>query len=360
MARLTSLRLLFIQTFILVGLSIALYLFGLYPQAVLRYYSNGLYPIIVIVLRWISSLFPFALGDVLYVGLILFALVKLILCFKRRKSLNKTAKLAIPLKLFNLILLLSISFKLLWGLNYSRPSISQQLRINNEKYTVKELVLLGNYFVEKVNVLQSQTNPKLNYTIQTLRNQAVVDYQNMAAKNPFFTYRSPSVKPVLNAWLVSKIGIEGYYNPLSAEANVNMKLPAWVVPFVTYHEISHQLGVAREDEANLVAYLVGSNGKDPNFLYSVNYNMLRYILLEIRLKSPEDYTLMFNKIDPKVLANFKAENEFWAKYNGEMSMYMGVAFDQFLKLNKQKSGINSYQNIVVWLWNLHKDELVKK
>jgi hypothetical protein len=353
----TPLRKLLLQTSIIVGITILLFIFELYPNLVLSYYSNGLYPIVTTVLRWISSIFPFAVGDILYAILIIFTIRKLVLFFKKRKSLTKADRLAVPLKLFNIVLILSISFKLLWGLNYSRPSITQQLNISNQKYSVKELVVLGDYFIGKLNALQPQTTPQLSYTIKELRAQAVIDYQRMAAKNPFFTYNAPSVKPVLNGWTISKIGIEGYYNPLSGEANLNMKMPAWVLPFVTCHEISHQLGVAREDEANLVAYLVGINSRDTNFLYSVNYNMLRYILLEVRVKSPEDYTVMLNKIDPKVLANFKAENEFWAKYNGEMSTYMGIAFDKFLKLNKQKSGINSYQNIVIWLWNLHKDEL---
>lgn len=358
MMQATPLRKVLIQTAILIGITILLSIFGLYPNLVLSWYSNGLYPIIAIVLRWISSIFPFALGDILYAILILLAIRKLILFFKRRKLLTKTDRLAVPLKFLNIILVLSISFKLLWGLNYSRPSITQQLNISNQKYTVKELVLLGNYFIEKLNALQPRTTPKLSYTIDELKEKAVIDYQRMAEKNLFFSYRAPAVKSVLNSWMVSKIGIEGYYNPLSGEANLNMKLPAWVLPFVTCHEISHQMGVAREDEANLVAYLVGINSKDVNFLYSVNYNMLRYILLEVRIKSPEDYAVMLNKIDPKVLTNFKAENEFWAKYNGDMSSYMGVAFDKFLKLNKQKSGIDSYQNIVIWLWNLHKGELV--
>lgn len=353
-----SFRKLFIQTAIIIGIAILLFCWGQYPNAILTYYSNGLYPIIARLLRGISSIFPFALGDILYGLLILLALRQVALFFKKRRSLTKADKWAVPLRIFNLALILSITFKLLWGLNYSRPSISQQLKISDQKYNVKELVLLGDYFIKRLNELQAKATPNLSYTIQTLEKQAVTDYQPLAQQNPLFNYYTPSVKPVLNSWIVSKIGIEGYYNPLSGEANVNMRLPAWVLPFVTCHEMAHQMGIGREDEANLVAYLVGINSNDPNFLYSVNYNMLRYILLEIRIKSPEDYSRMLQKIDPKVLANFKAENEFWAKYNGQMSNYMGIAFDKFLKLNKQQSGINSYQNIVIWLWNLHKEELV--
>ena len=87
---------------------------------------------------------------------------------------------------------------------------------------------------------------------------------------------------------------------------------------------------------------------------SVNLNEK---ILEIRIKSPEDYIAMREKISESVLKDFKAESQFWAQYNGQMSNYMGIAFDKFLKLNNQKRGIKSYQNIVIWLWNIHKKEL---
>jgi hypothetical protein len=85
--------------------------------------------------------------------------------------------------------------------------------------------------------------------------------------------------------------------------------------------------------------------------------MLRYILFEIRFKSPDDYLAMRDRLDPAIIANFKAENLFWRKYNGQMSNYMGMAFDKFLKLNNQKRGLKSYQNIVIWLFNYHRKEL---
>lgn len=349
-----------LKTFLfLLGISLLIFVIGLFPNIVLNSYSNGIYPIISNSIRWISSLIPFAIGDILYAAVVIYLLKRIILYFLRVKKFGwqKTDQIIIPIYIINTCLIFYISFKLLWGLNYSRPSISTQLNISNDKYSVKELVLLADYFIEKTNQLQPQISKNLSYNIKQLREKAVINYQNAAQENSFFKYSQPSVKPVISGWLISKIGIEGYYNPLSAEANVNMKLPVWVLPFVTCHEIAHQLGVAKEDEANLVAYLVGSKSKDANFQYSVYYNMLRYILLEIRIKSPQDYIALREKIDPAVLANFKAENEFWAKYNGQMSTYMGIAFDKFLKFNNQPKGINSYQDIVIWLWNIHKEEL---
>ncbi|RZJ79688.1 MAG: DUF3810 domain-containing protein [Flavobacterium sp.] len=349
----------FKRTLLLLGISLIIFVLSLFPDVVLNLYSNSFYPIISTILRWLSSLSPYALGDILYASIVIYILRLILQYFWRvkKQGWQKKDRIIIPFSILNTLLIFYISFKLLWGLNYSRPSISKQLNISDEKYSVKELVILGNYFIDTLNKLQPKLTKNLWYDIKQLKQRAALDYKNLAQKNNFFNYPQPSVKPVINGWLISKIGIEGYYNPLSAEANVNMKLPPWVLPFVTYHEIAHQLGVAKEDEANLVAYLVGSKSKDVNFEYSVNYNMLRYILLEIRIKSPEDYITLRKKIDPEVLANFKAESEFWAKYNGQMSTYMGVAFDKFLKFNNQPKGIDSYQDIVIWLWNIHKEEL---
>ncbi|WP_025143163.1 DUF3810 domain-containing protein [Pedobacter jeongneungensis] len=348
-----------IRSFTLVGIAILVYLFGLFPTLVQKYYSTGFYPYISSAIRFISSLFPFAIGDIIYVLLIGFVLYKIVRFYKRRKSLKKQDRIAIPLQVLNFFLILYIIFKIVWGLNYSRPSISEELGIGNEKYNVKELVVLGNYFVNKTNALKLKQGKVPVYTVNELEFKSAAAYTLMTQKNKVFRYQNPCLKSVLNSWIISKIGIEGYYAPLSGEANMNMNLPDFVKPYVSCHEIGHQLGIAYEDEANLLGYLTASNSPDVNYQYSANYEMLRYILFEIRMKSPEDYKTLRAKLLPQILADFKAEKEFWRKYNGDMFGYMDAAFDRFLKLNNQKKGIDSYQDIVIWLWNIYKSEVRK-
>ncbi|WP_029275376.1 DUF3810 domain-containing protein [Pedobacter borealis] len=342
---------------ILISLAILIYLFGFYPGLVQKYYSTGFYPYISSALRFISSIFPFAIGDIIYALLIGFVLYKILRFYKRRKSLKRTDRILVPLQVLNFFLMLYIIFKIVWGLNYSRPSVSEELGIGNEKYNVKELVILGDYFIQKTNNLKLKQGKIPAYTLKELESKSAAAYSLMLRKNKLFQYQNPCLKSVLNSWLISKIGIEGYYAPLSGEANMNMNLPDFVKPYVSCHEIGHQLGVAYEDEANLLGYLTASNSVDLNYQYSANYEMLRYILFEIRMKSPDDYKLLYLKLLPRVLADFKTEKEFWRKYNGDMFGYMDAAFDSFLKLNNQKKGIDSYQDIVIWLWNIHKKEL---
>lgn len=349
-----------IKLIVLLGLAFLIFFFGFFPALVQKYYSTGFYPYISSALRFISSIFPFAIGDIIYALLIGFVLYKIVRFYKRRKSLKKQDRILVPLQILNFFLILYIVFKLFWGLNYSRPSVSDELGIGNEKYNVKELVSLGEYFIKKTNALKVEQNKNVAYAITDLETNSAKAYDLMEKKNPLFAYQSPCLKSVLIPWMLSKAGIEGYYAPLSGEANMNMNLPDFVKPYVSCHEIAHQLGIAYEDEANLLGYLTASNSPDVNYQYSANYEMLRYILFEIRMKSPEDYKRLHDTLSPLVLADFKTEKEFWRKYNGEMFAYMDAAFDRFLKLNNQKKGIDSYQDIVIWLWNIHKNELKVK
>lgn len=349
---------------ILSCIALLIFLLGLNSQLTETIYSSGLYRLTSVVQRFISSPFPFAVGDFLYLLLILYCLWSVFKAIRKikRRAPGQQLRFFFPLQLVNFILILYIIFKLLWGLNYSRPSISSQLRLSNQKYTTKDLVLLGDFLINRVNTTKQkikQTGAQKEFNIKELESGSKSAYDKLAKTNPLFTYSVPAVKAVILEQTITKSGIEGYYAPPSGEANVNMLIPAIDLPFITCHEISHELGVAREDEANLVGYLVSINSSDLNFQYSGYYNILRNVLFEIRIKSPEDYEILFKKINEATLADFKNEQEFWRKYNSEMSGYFGVAFDKFLKINNQKKGTDSYQDIVLWVFNLHKKELHK-
>lgn len=346
-------------------IALLIFIWGLFPNFVFTSYSAGIYLYISIALRWFSAIFPFAIGDFLYALIIIYILyliAKFLLRIKKT-GWKKTDSIQVPIAIINTILILYISFKLLWGLNYSRPSISQQLNIENEKYTIKELIVLGKYFVKKTNSLKIQTQklgkaPK--YDINQLEKISTEAYLKLAKQYPLLIYRKPSLKPATSSLILSKSGIAGYYNPLSGEANLNMNLPSYTKPYVSCHEIAHQLGIAYEDEANLVGYLAASNSNDIYFQYAANYEMLKYVLNEIGMKSNDGYQLIYSQILPAVFEDFKIERDFWTKNDSSMNAYMDFTFDSFLKLNNQPKGIESYQDIVIWLWNLHKTELKVK
>lgn len=344
---------------ILLFVAFLTFLWGLNETWVEKWFSNGLYPLISTSQRFISSSFPFAIGDFLYAILVILACWKTFVFFRNRRF-NRSAWKPLIISFLNLLLGLYIVFKLLWGLNYSRPQIHAQLHIEDQYYNEQQLIKLADFFLNKIDHLQKQLDQQTNkpvYTKALLFNKATEAYAKLAEQQSFFRYKIPAIKPAISGWLTSKFGIEGYYNPLSGEANVNMLIPNFVLPYVICHEVAHQIGVAKEDEANLVGYLTSIHSNDLYFRYSGYYNMFRSILFEIRLRYPSQYLTYREKLPQKLLTKFRMERDFWAKYNGQMSAYMSKTFDQLLKLNNQRKGIDSYQDIVLWLYNYHKHEL---
>ncbi|CAH0154284.1 hypothetical protein SRABI27_00611 [Pedobacter sp. Bi27] len=350
------------KTFIIATAAFLVFLLGLSESLTEKIYSNNLYPIISKLLRFLSALFPFAIGDVLYILLVACLLWYFFKIFKKYRAKEINLK-QVGIKCINLILALYLVFKLSWALNYSRPAIAKKLGIADEKYNTAQLVTLGKYYLIKITYLKlkidSMNSRPKQYSVAALSKTATRSYQFQAEQNTVFNYTIPSVKACLFANYVAKSGIEGYYNPLSGEANINMNLPPFILPFTICHEIAHQTGIAKEDEANLLGYITAIKSDDINFQYAGYYCMFRSILWEIRMKSPNDYQMIFDRIAPTVLADFKTENQFWLKNNSDMSKYMSVAFDRLLKLNNQKKGIDSYQDIVLWLYNYHKKDLEK-
>jgi hypothetical protein len=345
-------------------IAVLIFCIGFSSTLVEKAYSEVLYLYIAVSLRFISSRIPFPLGDLLYLLLIAFAIYRIALLIKMAigRKLKKTDRVLIPVLFAKFFLILYIAFKLLWGLNYSRPPINKRLGIADDKYTNKELLDLAKLLIAKINTVQVKRNvyPLLKaktYSMLELQNIAVKSYEGLSKANSFFNYPQPVVKSVLNSWVITKIGLEGYYSPVSGEANLNTRIPAANLPFVTCHEIAHQLGIGREDEANLIGYLAATHSADLNFQYSGYYSVLKNVLLEIRIKEPEQYKLMVNSLNPGTVADFKKDRNFWMQYNSDLYLYMDAAFDQFLKLNNQNKGTDSYQDIVIWLYNIHKKEL---
>jgi hypothetical protein len=344
--------------------ALLIFITGLSSTLVEQVYARFIYKYLSICLRFISSLVPFALGDILYVLLVVYCVYGLVNYVRNLAATNfkKQQLYLAPLRLLKFALVLYIVFKILWGLNYSRKPIAAQLHIGNEKYNPTQLVALAAFLIDKTNAIQQrrlqvQVPVHQQYSTKELEALAVASYRNMNSDQPFFRYSRPALKKVFNTLVITKIGLEGYYNPLSGEANINMRIPAHSLPFVACHEIAHQLGVGREDEANLIAYLVAGNSKDVNFQYAANYSVLRSVLFEVRFKSPEVYEKLIEKINPETILDFKREKDFWMRYNSDMYAYMDVALDSFLKLNNQKKGIDSYQDIVIWVYNLNKNHL---
>lgn len=98
-----------------------------------------------------------------------------------------------------------------------------------------------------------------------------------AEKADYISSFRASVKPVVLSVPMTYTHISGVYTFFTGEANVNVNFPDFCTPYTTAHEMSHQRGIAREDEANFVAFLVCMESDDVYIRYSALVNLLQYV-----------------------------------------------------------------------------------
>jgi len=264
---------------LLAAAAAAIKLFSLFPQAVERYYSNGMYPWLSAFQRLLFGWLPLSVGDLLYAAAGCWLIVQLVLLIRkvRRRQAGRAYFWGVLCRFATGLLVVYVSFNLLWGLNYNRVGISAQLGLSDYDYSDSDLLAVTRLLADKINALQpasEHSRPQLGRK-STLFKGAVQAYRKINGTTPLH-YSFPSVKPSLYSYLGNYLGFTGYYNPFSGEAQVNTTVPLFVQPFTTCHEIGHQLGYAKESEANFAGYLSASASADTSFLYSVYFDLYLY------------------------------------------------------------------------------------
>jgi effector-binding domain-containing protein len=151
------------------------------------------------------------------------------------------------------------------------------------------------------------------------------------------------------------MGFNGYLNPLTNEAQVNDQILIYKIPTTASHEIGHQLGFAKENEANFIACLATMNHPDPYFRYSGFTFALRYCLNELYVRDRPQAEKLLKTINPGILENYKEVREFWASHKNPIEPLFQYTYSGYLKANKQPEGMKSYSYVVALLVNYFDD-----
>jgi hypothetical protein len=303
-------------------------------------------------MRFTLGWIPFSVGDLLYAGMIIGALRWLwvarwgiiTLSRKRYKQLFLT---------LNLILFL---FHFQWGFNYYRLPLHQVLKIENE-YTTEKLECTVKRLIAISNDLHSQLQPVDSLAVPFVRSQSVIfdlapeAFDQIEDLYPELDYGIPSIKKSLLTLPLSYMGYSGYLNPLTGEAHTNAYINNFKTPVLTLHEMSHQLGFAKENEANFIAVISGLRHPDKHFQYSAAIFGLRYCLGDLYSRDPEAYENIKESIRPGIFANYRELTEFWQQYEGVIEEVSQVTYNTYLKANNQPDGMQTYSYVVALLVN---------
>lgn len=338
---------------ILLLIAVIIRFIAMHPLWIEQYYLPQIYLPVSSVMRFCLGWLPFSLGDLLYAlagGMLIlngFFFVKKLI----RKDISKVYLLQIFKRMIVIFLSVYIYFNISWGLNYNRLGIAYQLKLETKQYSVAELKMITDVLIDKVNTGRSRFTDSI-IRIPPYRNlyrQSVETYKETKKQFPFLSYEYRSIKKSNYGRLGNYLGFLGYYNPFTGEAQLNLTIPRFVIPFVTCHEMAHQLGYASESEANFVGYLAAVHSTNVLYHYSAYFDMLQYANTELARRDTAAARLNVQRLSNHVKGDMRQIIEFDKKTKNPLEPVIAKFYDLYLKANQQEKGVKSYNEVVGWL-----------
>ncbi|MDN3594725.1 DUF3810 domain-containing protein [Zunongwangia endophytica] len=318
------------------------------------WYSRGVYPLLSKIMRWSLGILPFSFGDLVYAIFVILIIRWLI---KRIRTRFRKPKTWITEALATLSIIY-FCFHLFWGFNYYRLPLHESLDIDNE-YSTEELVLLTEKLIEQSNKIHLEITEDdsakvdIPYSKAEIFDITVEGYDHIERDFPELSYTGRSLKRSIFSLPLTYMGFNGYLNPFTGESQVNTTIVPFKIPTTASHEIGHQLGFAKENEANFIACLVTINHPDKYFRYSGFTFALRYCLGELFRRDQKKCEEMIKLLHPGILKNYQEVEDFWLEHQNPLEPFFQTFYNHFLIVNNQEEGLRSYSYVVALLVNYY-------
>jgi len=315
-------------------------------------YSRNTFPLISRPVEFLSSLVPVSLTEIFVIftaASSLFWIIWLIYRFVRSNHKGRFAYKLIIIAgvIFSVI---SISFALLHGINYTREPLEKTLSLDSPQRNPAELAEATAWLAK----MMSQTRDGLKedengcMILSTGLPQALADgskaMDSAAVIFPVLSGNTVLAKPVALSRYWSYTGITGMYFPFFGEANVNADVPDSQLPMIICHEISHTRGIAREQDANLAGFLACISSDRKDFEYSAYQYAFLYCAWDLSVADEDAYGKVSAMIPDNVRRDWEQNAAYWKAFEGPVQEASTEINDSYLQANLQE-GVKSYDRV---------------
>lgn len=331
------------------------HLYSLNEARVETGYSSVFFPSLASLLRRVTGFIPVSLGDILYGSVVIWLIVRLFrkakAWFKKEPREKGPSGTGFWYRLLVRLCLVYIVFNLFWGINYNRQGIGHQLSLPVHDYTLDELKTINCLLLDKINrdkLLAIREN-KTPGSSEAVFREVRLSYEKVRTEYPFLNYRPVSLKSSLWGWLGNYTGFTGYYNPFTGEAQVNTTVPRFLQPFIGCHEVAHQLGYAKENEANFVGFLAARASDNPAVRYSAYLDLFTYANRSLYSLDSSTAKLCRKELSEPVRKDIDEWIAFNRRHQSIVEPLIRWAYGKYLESNKQPKGIFSYDEVTAFL-----------
>jgi len=339
------------------------YIASRYPLGVEYIYSKIFYKVVKF-LSVTTGLIPFSIGELTFYLFIFLISYKLLYMLKEIYLKPQNFITSFKFFFLNIIKYLSIIyfiFILIWGVNYYRLPFASLVNLETSPSSIEELESLCKELISNANELRENLEENNNGVMsikggyKSVFDRAHKGYEKVGKHLPVLKDKVGKPKPILLSNFLSYTGISGIYFPFTGEANINIAIPDVSLPSTTCHEIAHQHGFAREDEANYIAYLTSINHPDRDFQYSGTLLALTHSMKALYKYDKERYHTLRDRYSEGLNRDIEAINNYWKRHEGTIERASTKVNDIYLKSNQQRDGIYSYGRMVDLLLAEFKD-----
>ena len=299
----------------------------------------------------LTNWIPFSLGELVIWLLPLLLFLVLRHAIRRRCDTWRTAAVYVGILLSAVVTVFSV-FVLTFAAGYRTAPLDQKLELNREKVSAPELYDTAVILIDAINRETAEIEfyeddfSIMPYSAEDMNTRLGDAYRTFSASHDFISHTNSRVKPVLVSEVMSHMHITGVYSFFTGEANINVNFPDYTIPYTAAHELAHQRGIAREDEANFVAFLVCIGSDDPYIRYSGYLNVYEYVASALWKADKELYYKAVAHLNQEVKAEMTAYNRFYDKYKeSTVSQVSGTINNSYLQ-SQGTPGTKSYGMVV--------------
>ena len=145
----------------------------------------------------------------------------------------------------------------------------------------------------------------------------------------------------------------GFFFPFTAEANVNTDFPPGLFASTVAHELAHQRGVAKEQEANFVAVLSCLDYGDVDYCYSACMLAYTHLGNALHTANYSAWELVYSGLAENVKRDFAANRAYWQQFETPVQTVTTTVYEGFLQSYEQSLGMKSYGACVDLLVNYY-------
>jgi hypothetical protein len=347
------------------------------------FYVKNIFPAITSLYGRLTSVFPFSVGEIMLVFIVLFVLFSVIFVlvhsvfliygnsaasvgkryFKAQKVFERISNALYRISPVLMAIICTV-MTLNCFILYHTSKIQLFSGADSTECDIQQLAELRDYVVKKCNELAKEVPHDENGNViyeGDMQKTAIAAMSNISDRFPRLGGYYVTPKALYFSDFMSQQYMQGYYFPFSMEANYNDTMSIMNKPFTMCHELAHTHGYIYEDEANFLGFLACISSDDPVFQYSGYLGVLNYINNDFyNAVSKAEYNSHV-----KISARVKYDNQFmtdeaWVKVEEKAVVKTETVkkaaetfIDTNLKVNGVSSGKCSYSHVVALIMDYY-------